>query len=408
MPWKEVNLMDSRVRFIMRLLDGEKMTDICREYGISRKTGYKFLERYEKFGFEGLQNQSRRPLRFARQTHEEIVEKLIKLKGIYPTWGPKKLRVKLEQLHPGIVFPAVSTLGEILEREGLVKKRKFRHVEERLFLAPHSDALVANEIWNNDFKGQFRLGDNSYSYPLTVTDDYSRFILCIESLISTKCNPAIAAYEALFDEFGLPEAMRSDNGIPFSANGIGGLSALSAWWMSLGIRPIRIRPACPQENGKHERMHRTLKAETTKPSGKNQLQQQEKFDRFRKIYNNERPHEALAMKVPSEVYQKSTRTLIYAQRKDHYGMHDFTRKVSPNGTLRTIKNGSCFIGRALSGHKLGFREVGQAVFLVSLGPFDIGFIDCRLSKHDFKSENPLIETVYEVEVTDELNLSDKF
>lgn len=399
MPWKEVGLMDARVRFVMRLLDGEKMTDVCRDYDISRKTGYKFLERYEKFGFEGLQNQSRRPNRLARQTDDEITKLIVRLKGVYPTWGPKKLRVKLIQLHPGISFPAVSTIGELLEKRGLVKKRTKRAIEERFFPCPQSDSTEPNQIWNNDFKGQFKLGDGSYCYPLTVTDDCSRFILGIESLTSTKCNPAIAAYEALFDEFGLPAAMRSDNGVPFSARGMGGLSTLSAWWMSLGIRPMRIQPANPQQNGKHERMHRTLKAETTKPSGKNQLQQQEKFNHFRAVYNDERPHEALEMKVPSDFYQKSVISFAEAQKIDHYKMHDFIRTVTPSGTFRTVNNHWCFIGRALTGHKLGFREIGGDILLASLGPFDIGFIDCSSSKHVFKAENPLIEPT-DLEVDD--------
>lgn len=389
MPWKEVNTMDARVRFVMRLLDGERMIDLCRENDISRKTGYKFLERYEKFGFEGLQDQSRKPFRLARQTDDEVTKLIVRLKGLYPTWGPKKLRVKLEQRHPGISFPAVSTIGEILERRGLVKKRRHRSIEERLFPSIVSDGSECNQIWNNDFKGQFKLGDGSYCYPLTVTDDSSRFILGIESLISTKCNPTIAAYEALFDEYGVPDAMRSDNGVPFSARGFGGLSALSAWWMSLGIKPMRTKPASPQENGKHERMHRTLKAETTKPSGKNQLNQQEKFNHFRKVYNDERPHEALGMKVPSNLYHKSKIKYSDAQRKDHYKMHDFTRMVTQAGTIRTVNNHWCFLGRALTGHKLGIREIGQGIMLASLGPFDIGFIDCTSPKHVFKTENPL-------------------
>jgi len=391
MPWRDERPMDQRVKFIARLLDGEKMIDLCREFGIARKTGYKFLERYEKYGVEGLNDASRRPFHLARKTDDQVEALIIKLKGVYPTWGPKKLKARIEKLHPGVAFPATSTFGEVLLRHGLVKPRRRRPIEERFHPTGLTESKACNEIWNTDFKGQFRVGTQEYCYPLTVTDDLSRYLLSCEGLNSTKARPAIAIFEQLFDEYGLPGSIKSDNGVPFSARGVGGLSELSAWWMSLGIKPQRIRPGNPQENGRHERMHRTLKAETTRPAGKNLLQQQEKFDEFKERYNQERPHEALDMRAPVEVYNKSIFNLAAAQNADHYALHDFTKTISFNGMFRLTPTKHCFIGRALRGLQLGFRDLGQSVLLVSLGPFDIGYIDARRATPQYTAENPMDE-----------------
>lgn len=393
MPWKEVKSVDERVKFIGRLLDGEKMVDLCREFGISRKTGYKFLERYEKYGVEGLNNTSRRPFHIARKTDDRIENLVIKLKGVYPTWGPKKLKARIEKLHPGVVFPATSTFGEILARHGLVKPRRKRPIEERFHPTDLSESKSCNEVWNTDFKGHFRLGNQEYCYPLTATDDLSRFLLSCEALTSTKARPSIAVFEQLFDEYGLPGSIKSDNGVPFSARGMGGLSELSAWWMSLGIMPQRITPGKPQENGRHERMHRTLKAETTRPAGGNQLQQQEKFDEFKERYNQERPHEALAMKAPGDLYERSTKSLSDAQNTNHYALHDFTKIISISGSFRLTPTKFCFIGRSMRGLRLGFRDLGKSVLLVSLGPFDIGYIDASRSTPQFAADHPLEEEV---------------
>jgi putative transposase len=388
MPWKVV-LVDERARFVTRLMDGERMTDLCKEYGISRKTGYKFLERYNLHGIEGLNNQSRRPIHLARRTSDEIERLVINLKGVYPTWGPKKLRAKLEILHPGIALPVVSTMGEILDRHGLVKSRKRIRNQEKFYPTDLTDSKEINELWCVDFKGQFRMGNSKYCYPLTVTDHSSRFLIGCEGLVGTKSSPTIAVFEEIFDEFGIPEAIKSDNGCPFGSQSIGGLSELSAWWMSLGIRPERIRPGHPEENGRHERMHRTLKAETTRPAAANQLQQQEKFNQFRITYNQDRPHEALSMQVPADLYKKSKKTYSVAQKEAKYPLHDTTRKVTMNGSIRLLnyKENRCFLGRALRGHTLGLRELQGGILLVSLGKFDLGFIDSATRK--FSAENPL-------------------
>ena len=217
MPWKEVEPMDERVCFVARLLEGERMTDLCREFGITRKTGYKFLNRYNKFGAEGLNDQPRRPFHLARKTSSEIEKLIVHLKGLYPTWGPKKLKTKLETLHPGVSFPASSTVGEILDRNGLVKNRKRQRALEKFCSTPLSESVASNEVWCTDFKGQFRLGNQTYCYPLTVTDHFSRYLIGCEALTSTQVGPSIAIFEELFDHYGLPDAIKSDNGVPFSS-----------------------------------------------------------------------------------------------------------------------------------------------------------------------------------------------
>lgn len=386
MPWKKVSIMDERVQFVGRLIEGERMTDLCREFGVTRKTGYKFLERYHKFGVEGLNDQSRRPFHLARKTGDATEKLIIQLKGLYPTWGPKKLKVKLETLHPGVSFPVTSTIGEILDRHGLVKNRKRQRAQEKLYPTRMSESSACNEVWCTDFKGQFRLGNQRYCYPLTVTDHFSRYLIGCEALTTTKTSPAIAIFEQLFDQYGLPVAIKSDNGVPFSSQSFAGLSELSAWWMSLGIQLQRSRPGCPQDNGRHERMHRTLKAEATRPAGKNQLQQQERFDDFRQRYNQERPHEALAMKTPNSLYTASKRTLAEAQKELTYPMHDYTRKICPSGNLK-ISGQKCFLGRAMRGHQVGVRELGDGLHLVSLGPFDLGYMSLKTKK--FTIDNPL-------------------
>lgn len=385
MGWKEVNTMDERVRFTARYVDGEKMVDLCREFGISRKTGYKFIERYERFGVSGLLDQSRRPVRLANKTADEIEKKIINAKTLFPTWGPKKLKVKLETLHRGVQFPAVSTIGDILDRNGLVKTRRKRADYLGLASTAITTSFESNDVWCADFKGEFRLGNKAYCYPLTITDHFSRYVIGCEGLSSTKVHPAIAFFEEIFDEYGLPFAIKSDNGVPFGSQGFLGLTELSAWWMSLGIEIQRSRPGCPQDNGRHERMHRTLKAETTRPSAINFLQQQEKFNLFIQAFNNERPHEALKMKTPSSLYKKSKRSLKKAEEGLRYPLHDFQRNVRRNGSLQ-IGSVDYFIGTALKGLPLGCRELESGTYLISLNRFDIGYADPVSKK--FTVENP--------------------
>src|ERR1700730_17231313 len=301
MPWKECSVMDERLRFVARLLDGEAMSEVCRAFGISRKTGYKIFERYKEHGLEALTDRSRRPVRYANQLPRLIESLIVAAKRDKPYWGARKIRELLvRRLDGDIRVPAKSTIHAVLHRHGLVKvPGRPRH---------RATGTAPNDLWCADFKGGFKLGNGRYCFPLTVTDHASRFLLLCEALESTRENLAITAFEQLFQERGLPQAIRSDNGVPFaSPNGLFNLSKLSVWWLRLGIAIERIKPGHPQQNGRHERMHLTLKKEATRPPGMNSLQQQARFDDFVQEFNTERPHEALAMKCPAEIYSASSR-----------------------------------------------------------------------------------------------------
>ena len=303
MPWKERSVMDERMRFVIRLKDGESMASLCREFGISRKTGYKILDRYEESGLEGLTDRARRPYRYANRLPEQVEAAIVTAKREKPHWGARKIRERLlRRLRQEIKVPARSTIHAILDRHGLVARAK--RSRTRTEGTPLSAGLTPNALWSTDYKGEFRLGNKRYCYPLTVTDHASRYLLLCEAMESNREQPAFTAFERLFKERGLPQAIRSDNGVPFaSPNGLFNLSRLSVWWLRLGISIERIRPGHPQQNGRHERMHLTLKKEATRPAGDNILQQQAKFDAFIDEFNNERPHQALAMKCPAELYR---------------------------------------------------------------------------------------------------------
>ncbi len=284
--------MDERLRFVARLLDGEKMAGLCREFDISRKTGYKIFNRYKDCGLEGLTDRSRRPYRHANRLPFQIEKRIVQLKQEHPSWGAPKIREKLRRLHSEIQLPAISTVHAVLDRHGLVSRgRKPRSKAQ----GTHSPRPTRpNDLWCADYKGEFMLSDKRYCYPLTITDFASRYLICCDALATTKEVYAFTVFERAFKDFGLPLAIRTDNGHPFaSTSAFFGLSKLSVWWLRLGIGIERIKPGNPQQNGRHERMHLTLKKEATRPAAKNFLQQQAKFDRFIHCYNHERPHQAL-------------------------------------------------------------------------------------------------------------------
>ena len=258
MPWRTCRPMDERLRFVARLLEGEKMAPLCREFGISRVTGYKIFERYRTCGLEGLRDRSRRPQRHANQLPYQVERAILGIKKEHPPWGAPKIRDKLIRQFPMIKPPAVSTVHAVLDRHGLVKRRKRRRHKARgtELRAAHAPS----GLWCADFKGEFRLGNRRYCYPLTITDYRSRYLLACEGLSSTRSEFAFSVFERAFRDFGLPAAIRTDNGTPFaSPNALFGLSKLAIWWLRLGIRIQRIKPGCPQQNGRHERMHLTLK-----------------------------------------------------------------------------------------------------------------------------------------------------
>ena len=303
MPWRKCSVMDEKVKFISRLLDGDSMTVLCQEFGISRKTGYKIWNRYKNVGLDGLSDRSRRPYKSANQLPFQIEKLITLIKEDKPSWGARKIREKLRRKHPEIKLPATSTVHAVLDRNGLVKSKKRRRYKAEGTALSYTN--TPNDLWCADYKGEFLMGNKKYCYPLTITDFSSRYLLACEALETTKSPFAFRVFERAFKEYGLPKAIRTDNGNPFSnVQAMFGLSRLSVWWLRLGINIERIKPGHPQQNGRHERMHLTLKKEATKPPGENLLQQQEMFESFIEEYNNERPHESLNMKYPTEVVQK--------------------------------------------------------------------------------------------------------
>lgn len=366
--------MDQKVKFVARYLEGEKLAVLCREFGISRVTGHKIINRYKEHGLEGINEQSRRPYRQANKLPFQIESLIIQLKKEKPHWGAPKIRELLIRKYPDLKHPpAKSTVHAVLDRNGLVKKRQ-RRKKNKLQGTELSEGKSANDLWCADYKGEFMLGNRKYCYPLTVTDYKSRYLIACDALETTKEAYAITVFEQIFKEYGLPKAIRTDNGIPFScSNAIYGLSRLSVWWLRLGIDVERIKPGHPEQNGRHERMHLTLKKEATKPAEENFLRQQAKFDFFQNEYNNERPHQALSMKYPSEVYKPSDRE--YKGLPDiSYPMHDMTITVTQCGRICT-KNLKINLSRVFAGHEVGIKEVDDKMWLVSFMDYDIGYFD---------------------------------
>jgi transposase InsO family protein len=365
--------MEERLRFVVRLLEGEGMSELCRQFGISRKTGYKIFNRYRDQGLDALTDRSRRPVRYANQLPEPVERLIVATKRDKPHWGARKIReLIVRRLAGDVRIPAKSTVHAVLDRHGLVKRAKVRR--NRAEGTALSIAGAPNDLWCTDFKGEFRLGNGHYCYPLTVTDQASRYLLACEALGSTKEDPVIEAFQRLFAERGLPAAIRSDNGLPFaSPNGLYNLSRLSVWWLRLGLRLERIKPASPHQNGRHERMHLTLKTETTRPPGANSLQQQDRFDRFVSEFNHERPHEALAMKRPADVYQPSSRP-YQGLPEIRYPFHDRDLLVTACGRL-CMHRKKINISTVMAGQRLGIKEVDDGIWLVSFMHYDLGYID---------------------------------
>ncbi len=374
MPWKERTKVLERANFIKRLQAGERMTDLCTEFGVSRKTGYKIWDRFRLGGDTGLFDESRKPHRIARLTSAPIQNLIVDLRKERPNWGARKIREVLTTRNPGIKFPASSTVHEILDRHGLVKERK-RCRGGKAHPTFLSTPVDPNDLWCADFKGQFRLGNSFYCYPLTVTDAVSRMVLGIDALDSTAEQSAQQAFAAVFQEYGLPHKIRTDNGVPFSTRGLLGLSKLSIWWLKLGIKHERIQPGKPEQNGRHERMHLTLKQETTRPPKQNNLQQQECFNEFMKIFNEERPHEALSMKTPTSVHKKSDRKFPELLEEPSYPLHDMSCYVSKSGTVYTGSRGNFALSSLFGGETIGLREVEENMWLVSFTDMDLGHYD---------------------------------
>lgn len=372
MPWKETCVLNEKTKFIARLLDGERMSHLCDEYGISRKTGYKIWNRYQNVGHHALVDRSRIPHRFGNQLPEQIERTILKLKKEKPHFGAPKIRELIVRKFPDLRQPAISTIHAVLDRHGLVKHRRRRRNKAKGTAL--SSAVEPNDLWCTDFKGEFMLGDRRYCYPLTITDRASRFLLAVEALESIKEKGVFPIFERVFSEYGIPKSIRSDNGVPFAApNGLFNLSKLSVWWLRLGIQIERIKPGHPEQNGQHERMHLELKKATTAPAGKNFLTQQEKFEAFNFEYNHERPHQAIGMKFPSELYRPSSRQYEGIGRID-YPLHDKVITVTSCGRI-CHKGLKVSFSKVFAGQELGIRQVEDKVWLVTFMSYDMGYFD---------------------------------
>jgi len=388
MPWRERNPMDLRQEFVLARLRRERpMTALCDEFGISRKTGYKWLRRYQEGGMKGLVDRSRAPRRQARALSAEVVAAIVEARRQRPHWGPKKLRWQLERSYPEMRWPAPSTIGEVLRREGLVRpdghrQRRWPRSELRAPQAP-------NDVWGVDFKGWFRTRNGERCDPLTVTDLWSRFVLQV-AILPIRTAEVREEMEKLFERFGVPGAIRSDNGAPFAGPGVGGLSRLSVDWVKAGIRLERIEPGKPHQNGSQERLHRTLQRETARPPAATKAEQQERFDRYREDFNERRPHEALGMEVPAKVYRRSPRVYPKPLPKPWYDAEHAVRQVKTDGSImwggRLI-----FVSTSLPGEPVGLAETPGGPWVVRFADLELGLIErgsWKLLRVDRKRRGP--------------------
>ena len=373
MSWKETNVFEERNKFITGYYCyGFSMSELCKAFGVSRRTGYKVVQRYEEEGIEGLYDKSSAPRHHPNETDAKVVRQLLDAKHSHPTWGPRKLVCWLKQKHPNTKFPAVSTAGDILKRHDLVKpkKRRKKYKTEGTVI---SEAKEPNDVWCGDFKGWFKVKDGKKCEPLTITDARSRYLVACQGLRNTKTDSVKNQFAMAFKEHGLPKAILTDNGPPFSSQGIAGLSVLSIWWLKLGIVPERIDPGHPEQNSSHERMHRTLKQDTAIPPKQNLRQQQLAFDAFKDEYNNERPHEALDDRVPGDFYTSSNRKYPRRIKEFEYPKHFEIRKVRENGCFKW-RGGSLFLSSALRTENIGLEQTAEDHWTVHIGPAEIAIV----------------------------------
>ena len=379
MPWKELSALDIKIEMINLWLNEEyNITELSTIYSVSRKTIYKWIERYNEQGILGLKESSREPFSHPNATPEEIVKVILDRKKLKMGWGPKKILARLRNEYPDIKWPADSTGNDILKRHGLVIPRKYRrHVPA--YTEPFLGCNKSNKVWSADYKGQFRTGDGKLCYPLTITDNYSRYILGCKGLAHPTFDQTKPYFERVFRQYGLPEAIRTDNGTPFAGSGLGGLSMLSVWFIKLGIKPERIEAGCPQQNGRHERMHRTLKQMTANPPKKDMTQQQKAFNCFTEEYNNERPHEALGQKPPASVYSCSMRPYPIKIPSIEYNDNDTIRYVHNNGCIKW-NGGLCFLSKPLVGEYVKLKQIDKYLWEISYSSYPLGMLDGKKNK----------------------------
>jgi putative transposase len=376
MPWMETSPVEQRQRFIEdHRLGLYAMSELCERYGISRKTGYKWLDRFEESGRTGLKDKSRAPHHCPHRMAPEAARLICAARSQHPGWGPGKLLDWLRPRHTGVEWPAVSTAGDLLARRGMVKKRRRRRHYQHPGTVP-AVAAHPNDLWTADFKGHFRTRDGLYCYPLTIADLHSRCLLACHGLLSTRTLGVLPIFERLFREFGLPRAIRTDNGVPFATNSIHGLSQLNVWWLRLGIQHQRILPGQPQQNGAHERMHRTLKNETARPPKANLSAQQRCFHHFQRLYNEERPHQALEGKTPASFYRGSDRPYPKKLPPIEYPGHFIVKRVTNAGTFR-FKKRLIFIANPLKQLTVGLEEVNDGIWSIHFCNVLLGRLDER-------------------------------
>ena len=374
MPWNETCAMGERMKFIVECERQEySMAAVCRSFGISRKTGYKWVRRYETEGPSGLEERSRAPHNHPNAVSEQIEQLIVGARAAHPTWGPKKLKAWLERREPAQPWPAASTFGRILRRHGLsARRRRTRSVAP--YTEPFIDTQQANDTWCADFKGWFRTGEGMKCHPLTISDAYSRYLIRCQALAKTTHELVKPLFEAAFIECGLPRAIRTDNGAPFATRALHGLSRLSVWWVKLGIVPERIEPGKPQQNGRHERMHRTLKQEATRPAQRTLRAQQRRFDQFRGEYNDERPHEALGGATPREHFRPSQRAYPLREPQVQYPEGTTVRRVRSNGEIKW-RGRKLYLSEALVGELVGLEQVDDRYWSVLFGPVQLAWLD---------------------------------
>lgn len=384
MGWRETCAVSERMRFVLNVERGERtIAEACRLTGVSRKTGYKWLARYEQGGVLALQDRSRAPHTHPNAVAPDIKAMLLEARQQHPSWGAVKLLAWLGRRHPKCEFPASSTVSELLKRAGLVKPRR-RTPRVPPYARPFMQAAEPNDLWSADFKGHFRTGDGRYCYPLTVSDGFSRYLLLCRGLLQPTSAGVWPWFERAFHEYGLPLAIRTDNGPPFASRSLAGLSELAIWWLKLGIRPERIEPGCPQQNGRHERLHRTLKRESTLPPRASLRAQQHAFESFRTGYNDERPHQALGQCTPAQFYRPSGRQYPSRPPEVHYPQGFAVRRVRYAGTIKW-QGRFVYVSHVLRGEPVGLYQTDEDTWNVYFGSLNIGRLDARNTRVEPKT-----------------------
>lgn len=376
MPWKVSGVVEKRRRFVEEWLSEEwTMTELCAWHGISRQAGYNTLARYQSENGNGLEPRSRAPRRHPNQTSPQVEQRIVELRQQHMRWGPRKLKVVLERKQPELTWPAASTMGELLRREGLVIARRKRSRMDP-YTRPFASASEPNRVWCGDFKGWGRTQDGERIDPLTISDACTRYLLRCQAVDKMDTARVQAIFEAAFREYGLPQAIRTDNGAPFASRAIAGLSRLALWWMKLGIVPERIQPAHPEQNGRHERMHLTLQQETMTPMAANRRAQQRRFDRFRMEYNQQRPHQALAMRTPASFYTPSPRPYPARVPEPEYQGSMRVRRVFADGQF-SWKHHDVFVSETLRGERIGLEPLDDRWYTIYFAAFPLGRFDSR-------------------------------